>query len=99
MHGVSEAYIDGVGWVFIEPQMGCLGGRATNDVILCRADSVPSPQRIADSVLLRGRKDTAALVRDAFNTYDADGNGCVQPYMAWLHEWTLITTARSPRKS
>merc|ERR1719316_1479910 len=72
MHCCCEVYIEGAGWVFIEPQCGILGEMAPR-YILTVAPSVPCPDQFFDRDLLRDPMD-AKRVEWAFNTFDKDRN-------------------------
>ena len=72
-HVVCEVFIEGAGWVFIEPQGGLLGAGST-DYMLTEG-TVPAPDRIADSVRLRGGAKPQEIIHWAFATDDKDGNG------------------------
>lgn len=70
---ICEVWIDGAGWIGIEPQAGLLGD--VLDYILTDADGVPGPARIADAEHLRGPPGTAEFVDWAFAQYDTDNDG------------------------
>ena len=72
-HYVAEVYIDGAGWVTVEPQGGTLGcnvvdgrpGGLLPGQILTAAQGCPEPERIADSKVIHGAEEWAKMLGDA----------------------------------